>query len=110
MPSSSRMTSPIRRITFTACAFAVTALAASRTARADVIAFEDDRWTLSFGGRTAGFYSYETGDASPHYTAEQIAANGGQVPTMAGALIWTGYTATPDQDPSMCSMSGIANG
>lgn len=97
----------------TACALAGAALAsllAARAARAEVIAFANDRWTLSFEGRTAGFYSYESGDASPHYTASQIAANGGQVPTMTGSLIWTGYTATPDQDPGMCAISGSANG
>lgn len=113
MPSSNRMTSRSRQTTLTLCVFAGTAAAALLAplpARAEVIAFEDDRWTLSFGGRTAGFYSYETGDASPHYTAAQIAANGGQVPTMTGALIWSGFTATPNQDPSMCSINGIANG
>jgi hypothetical protein len=83
---------------------------AARDARAEIIAYETDRWTLSFDGRTAGFYSYEYGDAAPHYTAAQIAANGGQVPSMTGALVWTGYTTLADQDPNMCSMNGIANG
>src|SRR6516162_5234371 len=112
MPLRRRMPSRARAISlFGALAAASVASAlAPRAARAEVIAFQNDRWTLSFDGRTAGFYSYEYGDAVPHYTAAQIAANGGQVPTMTGALVWTGYTATADQDPLMCSTSGIANG
>src|SRR6516165_9937157 len=103
------MRSHLRTLGALACAACILVIG-TRDARAEVIAFQNDRWTLSFDGRTAGFYSYEVGDASPHYTAAQIAANGGQVPTMTGALVWTGYTTTPDQDPGMCSMNAIANG
>jgi len=106
MPSRARAISLFGAL----AAASVASALAPRAARAEVIAFQNDRWTLSFDGRTAGFYSYEYGDAVPHYTAAQIAANGGQVPTMTGALVWTGYTATADQDPLMCSTSGIANG
>jgi len=79
------------------------------TARADIVVYDKDQWTLSFDGRTSAFYSFETGDAYPHFTAEQIAANGGNPPTY-GTPVWTQFVTVPDQNPDMCSMTGMADG
>src|SRR6185503_13986741 len=70
-------------------------------ARAEVTAFENDTWTLSFDGRSNAYYSFEWGDAYPHWTPAQIASFNGNPPKV-NSIVWTGFTALPAQDPSMC--------
>ena len=70
-------------------------------ALAEVSIYDNNGWSIAFDGRTAGFYSYEFGDSTPHQ------ANG---QPSTGGLIWTGFTNQPDQDPAMCAMGGFANG
>lgn len=80
------------------------------TARADITAYQNDVWSLSFDGRTNAFYSYLWGDAYPHWTPDQIKGFNGNPPKV-NSNIWTSFTAIPDQDPAMCmTMGGIANG
>ena len=79
------------------------------TARAEITAYKDDVWSISFDGRTNAYYSFEWGDAYPHWTAAQIAAFNGNPPKV-NSIIWTGFTALPNQDPAMCMNGGNANG
>jgi hypothetical protein len=81
----------------------------SSVARAEVVAFQNDVWTLSFDGRANAFYSFEWGDAYPHWTPEQIASFNGNPPKV-NSMVWTGFTALPAQDPAMCMNGGLANG
>jgi hypothetical protein len=78
-------------------------------ARAEVTAFENDTWSLSFDGRSNAYYSFEWGDAYPHWSPAQIASFNGNPPKV-NSIIWTGFTALPAQDPGMCMMGGLANG
>jgi hypothetical protein len=86
------------------------ALAGAATVRAEIVAYENDTWRLTFDGRTSAFYSYEWGDAQPHFTVAQIQQNGGVPPAMTGNLVWTSFTDTSNQDRGMCLASGTANG
>jgi hypothetical protein len=76
------------------------------TARAEVVAYSNDTWTISFDGRANAYYSYEWGDSSLHWTAAQLANN----PPIIKATIWNGFQNQSDQDPTMCMSNGIANG
>src|SRR4051794_13588378 len=75
------------------------------TAHAEITAYKDDVWSISFDGRTNAYYSFEWGDAYPHWTAAQIAAFNGNPPKV-NSIIWTGFTALPKQDPTMCMNGG----
>lgn len=86
------------------------AIGTASTARADIMVYENDTWKLSFDGRTSAFYSYEWGDAQPHFSLETIQANGGVPPAMTGNLVWTSFTDTSNQDRGMCLAAGVANG
>lgn len=92
------------------CLALILVTASASTSRADVTVYNNDTWTISFNGRTAAFYSYEWGDAVPHFTPAQIAANGGTPPAMMGNLVWSGFTDTANEDRVMCSQAGVANG
>lgn len=86
------------------------AMAGASSARAEIAVYENDTWKLSFDGRTAAFYSYEWGDAQPHFSLETIQQNGGTPPAMAGNLVWSSFTDTSNQDRGMCLQTGVANG
>ena len=79
------------------------------TAKAEITAYKDDTWSISFDGRSNAFYSFEWGDAYPHWTPAQIAAFNGN-PPMVHSIIGAGFTALPNQDPAMCMNGGLANG
>src|SRR6185503_1971794 len=79
-------------------------------ARAEVVAYQNDTWRMSFDGRSNAFYSYEWGDAYPHWTPEQIASFPNGMGPPFNSMIWTPFTALPAQDPSMCMNGGLANG
>ena len=83
-------------------------MSAATTARADVVAYSNDTWTISFDGRSNAYYSYEWGDAYPHFTPEQIASFNGNVPM--NSPIWSGFQNQTNQDPTMCMSGGIDNG
>jgi hypothetical protein len=87
---------------------AILVLTAS-VARAEIVAYENDTWTISFDGRSNAYYSYIWGDPFPHWTPAQIAKFNGTPPTV-NSLIWTNFTAMPAQDPAMCMTNGFANG
>ncbi|MEO5769523.1 MAG: porin [Polyangia bacterium] len=84
-------------------------VAIAGVARAEVVAYEQGPWRLSFDGRTNAYYSFEWGDAYPHWTAEQIKSFNGN-PPVVHSIIWNQFTAMPDQDPMMCMNGGLANG
>jgi predicted porin len=81
-------------------------LATATAAHAEVIVYDKDGWTLSLDGRINAYYSYEWGDYKPHFTAEQIAENGGVAPT-ANSLVWSEFTAISAQDPMQCNAAGV---
>ena len=87
----------------------VLVIATASAARAEVVAYEKGSWKLSFDGRTNAFYSFEWGDAYPHWSPEQIASFNGNPPTV-NSIIWNQFTAMPDQSPMMCMNGGLANG
>jgi hypothetical protein len=78
-------------------------------ARADVVAYDSGGWTISFDGRSNAYYSFEWGDAYPHWTPAQIASFGGN-PPVVNSIIWNGFQNQANQDPTMCMANGIANG
>jgi len=80
------------------------------TARAEVVAYSNDTWTISFDGRVNAYYSYEWGDSGPHWTAAQIAGFGGNPPPQGSKIIWNGFQNQSNQDPNMCMAMGTANG
>ena len=88
----------------------VVVMAGASAARAEIAVYENDTWKLSFDGRTAAFYSYEWGDAQPHFSLETIQQNGGTPPAMAGNLVWSSFTDTSDQRSRNVLQTGVANG
>ncbi len=83
--------------------------ATAATARAEVVAYSNDTWTISFDGRSNAYYSYEWGDAYPHWTLDQIASFNGNPPPV-NSIIWNGFQNQSNQDPTMCMANGLANG
>ncbi|MEP6655049.1 MAG: porin [Myxococcales bacterium] len=78
-------------------------------ARAEVVAYSNDQWTISFDGRSNAYYSFEWGDSYPHWTAAQMASFMGN-PPQVNSIIWNGFQNQSNQDPTMCMANGIANG
>lgn len=97
----------------TTLSFALTGLAVAivttGVARAEVVAYDSGGWTIAFDGRSNAYYSFEWGDAYPHWTAAQIAAAGGNPPT-PNSIIWGGFQNQTNEDPNMCMSTGLANG
>ena len=85
-----------RRILISAMAGLSALTVSVATIHAEIVVYDKDNWTLSLDGRTSAFYSFETGDAYPHFTAAQIQANGGNPPKY-GTPIWSQFVANADQ-------------
>src|SRR4051794_27365528 len=85
------------------------AIVTTGVARAEVVAYDSGGWTISFDGRSNAYYSFEWGDAYPHWTADQIASFNGHPPTV-NSIIWNGFQNQASQDPTKCMETGIANG
>ena len=68
------------------------------TARAEITAYKDDTWSISFDGRRNAYYSFEWGDAYPHWTAAQIASFNGNPPTV-NSIIWRDSRPCPTRIP-----------
>jgi len=82
-------------------------ISAATTARADVVAYSNDTWTISFDGRSNAYYSYEWGDSYPHWTPAQIASFPNGNPPMVNRTIWSGFQNQTNQDPNMCPSTGM---